>query len=158
MEQENFTNEMIGNLQLEKMLILIRKFLELGIHISIENPLSSFIWKVEELEKLKSEFHLLEVVFDQCMFGLKPPDHASSPGDNRVKKPTKLLTSVPFLRQLATRCDRLHDHVGVQGRYRSEEGKWCSRASAAGVYPVALCKRWSALVARQLRHAEKEFA
>ena len=69
-----------------------------------EHPEGSLCWQRENLKDVPGE----EVVFHQCMVGLKAP----GPGGLPMKKPTKIKTNVPNLVNAlrSLRCNGTHKH------------------------------------------------
>ena len=88
------------------------------------------------------------VRFQQCMYGLGPPDRA----DQRIRKDTVVLGNVAGLVRLARTCDRRHMHAQCYGGVRVH-GKWCSRAKLAGAYPHSLCSAWAKVMVEAFKHA-----
>ena len=51
------------------------------------------------------------VHFDQCAYGLKPPDDAKG----RIKKPTTIVANFPEIMKLARHCSCSRPHTVLQG-------------------------------------------
>ena len=143
---ETLRREIVGNVQHDQMMRLLLVFLALGIGFTVENPLSSFLWHTDDFQELLARDDIYSVRFDQCEYHLLPPDHRALDGDVRVRKSTRLITNIPELKALECRCTGRHQHVATLGTCRDEHGKLVRRSTAAGVYPPALCRRWSAAV------------
>ena len=137
------SREVQGNQEFTGMMRLVVVLHRLGIPVTIENPETSMIWNMPELLAFVDEPDVNSVVFDQCMFGLLPPDHASLQHDVRVRKRTKLVGSAPHLCRLHRVCDRAHQHSHAYGDCRVD-GKRVKRAKAAGIYPESLCRQLAA--------------
>ncbi len=86
------TRELKGNQQLLRMMTLIDALDYVNALWSIENPESSFMFhtKVKALT-LRDDVH--RFTFDQCMFGLAPPDVPSA----RIRKRTCVVTNIAEL-------------------------------------------------------------
>ena len=131
--------EDVGNRQVREGMRFIRVLLELGIPITVENPHDSMIWHSDEMRELEAHSDTNSVVFDQCMYSLRPPDFDPKDNDDRrVRKRTKIVGSVRALNTLSRVCNKQHCHVEAWGHCRLN-GKLVSRAKAAGAYPVCLC-------------------
>ncbi len=146
----SLTRETDGNDQLFQMVRLIDTCNKCNVPWTLENPEGSFVWHTDELIKRVNTDDCRSVVFDQCMYHLRPPDYVKGGGDLRVNKPTRIVGTLPGLNTLACRCDRTHAHAHAYGHVRVGS-KRISRAAAAGVYPSALCCRISRLVVEHLR-------
>ena len=126
--------------------ILARSFeavVHAGGDASLENPLSSLIWQVPQMQQLKVRLHLYNLDFDQCQFG--------SPH----KKPTRLLTSHAALLALARHCQGGHVHDALQGAVRTASGKKIFQTKHAQVYPLPLSlgQVWAQVVATVVHSA-----
>ena len=113
---------------------------------SIENPDQSYLWEFGPFVKLRSKH--LEVVFDQCMFGLCFCDDLE--GKWTVKKRTRLLTNSSRLGDLSRLCDGSHVHHTCLGKVRLK-GHSYDLARLAGAYPAALCAAWARSLRDELR-------
>ena len=115
---------------------------------SIENPLSSFLWKYGPVDLLNEI--AFDVDFDQCQFGLAPPHAAeTNQRDLFIKKATRLRTNLQELKGLGVRCQGGHRHYRCLGSVRA--GGRCVRISeAAGHYPRDLCAAWARLAGARL--------
>ena len=140
--------EVVGNLQLTNMMILVRALLAAGRLFSIENPFRSHLWQTKEMLWLAEQADVFFVRFDQCEFGLRPPDYDGFE-DVRTKKDTLVLTNVPRLRVLQRRCQKNHQHVHAFGVAKTRNG-CVHRSKAAGVYPQDLCIIWARAVRRSI--------
>ena len=129
-----------GNEILRRTVHLCNILADNGSFFTMENPLSSFAWKIPFLVKLARRWGCSEVPLDQCMFGLKIPGLEGSLG--LAKKPTKFLGNMPHLDLLARRCSHSHEHVAVLGGVKFG-GKWQRRSTLAGSYPRALCTAYA---------------
>ncbi len=139
-----------GNEQLFLVVRLIDVCNRCKVPWTLENPEGSFVWHVAELLKRVDTDECDAVVFDQCMYHLRPPDYVKGGDDVRVNKPTRVVGTLRGLATLHCRCDRTHTHAHAYGHVRVGS-KRISRAAAAGVYPISLCHRISRLVVEQLR-------
>ena len=120
-------------------------FLRFGIPFTVENPVDSLLWRSAEMQALKLNDNVSDVVLDQCMFSLRPPDW--SPGhkqDLRVRKRTRVVGTVANLVSIKRMCDKQHEHCEAIESVRVH-GKTVSRTKAAGVYPPTLCRKLAEL-------------
>ena len=131
-------SEVHGNRILARMILLIKRIQQVGGQWSIENPLSSFLWRMPEVKALSRKELVYEVRFDQCMYGLSFKDSPTC----RCKKATLLLTNHENLCSLAKKCDGSHKHVHAIGSVRLN-GVWTKRSKVAGHYPLQLVRAWS---------------
>lgn len=117
-----------------------RALSRLGRYWSLENPASSRLFQFRPVVDLFGLPAVHLVTWDMCAWG------------EPHKKPTSLLTNMTSLSSLAQRCRRDHPHRLLSGQepYRTADGKlkWRSKTSAAGEYPLGLCRAW-ALAARE---------
>ena len=126
-----------------------------GGKFSIENPKSSWLWHHPRIADLL--FVSSDVDFDQCMFGLRPPHAASSDSEDvRIKKPTRLRTSLSTLSCLSRACQGGHTHFRCLGHVHDSRGKLVSVARAAGQYPDSLCTEWAKEVERYVADSALE--
>ena len=114
---------------------------------TIENPTGSYLFLFPPIQALCGLPNVHDVTFDQCCFGLQPPD---GPPGKFVKKQTTVRSNVPSLSSLSRKCPRDHEHVHAMGSVL-HNGQWQSRAKLAGHYPPGLCKQWAACVEAQVQ-------
>ena len=95
----------------------------------MENPGSSYAWKMPEYIKLRNDTGSQEVRLDQCCFNLLIPNGAGKL--ELAKKPTVFAGTLPYLDRLHRKCARNHQHVAVMGGVK-HEGKWTRRSTLAG--------------------------
>ena len=102
-----------------------------------EHPERSLCWQRENLKDVPGE----EVVFHQCMVGLKAPGPDGLP----IKKPTKIKTNVPHLVNAlkSLRCNGHHKHHIVQG---TKDGVKLSAHAAE--YPSELVELFATYVCK----------
>ena len=119
-----------------------------GIY-TIENPAESLVFVCSPFTALKQAAPWIEVQFDQCCYGLRPP--SAAPGEF-IRKRTKLVTNHDAFQQLARACPGIskhHQHVHALGS-RKEPGpsglRTVSVAFSAGRYPSALCEALASIV------------
>ena len=143
---------MRGNKQVKRMLQLIQAQSDVGNFWAFEQPKSSYMLRVPEVLQLLEQPQVSKVLFDQCAFGLRPPDYDPHEGtDKRVKKPTALVTNLPHTECLARKCDGKHVHVHAIGSCKGSSGKHVKRSRVAGTYPPALCRLYSRSVLKALQ-------
>ena len=135
--------EVEGNRQLAEAFRLMVVLRELTIPFTLENPHDSFLWYSNEIAELRSWPEWNEVMFDQCMYKLRPPDW-DRVADIRVRKRTKIGGTLANLKSLRRICDGCHHHSIAFGSVRVN-GKRIVRAKAAGAYPACLCRALASL-------------
>lgn len=107
-----------------------------GILWSIENPASSFLWRMPPVQALAALPGVKQFLLDMCRFGAPH------------KKPTALLSSAD-LSPLALECDmavRPHVHEPLVGTVMIANEQ-VFKTKLAQVYPPALCRAWAGLIA-----------
>ena len=107
-------------MQLKNLLKLIDVSVSVGCFFNIEQPKSSLMLKVPEIEHLIEQNIVSKIDFDQCAYGLRPLRAPGTEGNNdTVKKPTNILTNMPkaFLHRT---CDGTHRHEHAIGAVRLE--------------------------------------
>ena len=107
-----------------------------GILWSIENPASSFLWRMPPVQALAALPRVKQFLLDMCRFGAPH------------KKPTALLSSAD-LSPLALECDmavRPHVHEPLVGTVLIANEQ-VFKTKLAQVYPPALCRAWAGLIA-----------
>ena len=135
----NLNREIQGNEILHRTLYLCHLLAEHGSFFTLENPLTSFAWKIPGMQKLIHDHSCTTVILDQCMYHLRVPDNS---GKLRLaKKSTIFLGTLPGLEKLARRCSGCHRHIQVIGGVKYN-GKWTRRSQIAGAYPKPLCKAY----------------
>ena len=104
-----------------------------GRFFVLEHPARASSWQTAEMKHLKNQPFVYEVVFDQCMTGLRSKVHRMP-----MRKRTRLLTnSVNVVRNFQNLCcDKSHAHQTIQG---SEGG--VRRSVWAQCYPPPLVER-----------------
>ena len=129
--------EETGNILAFRTIVLCKVLHAHGNFFTIENPLTSFVWKLHEMEDLLNQTHAQKIRFDQCAYGLKLPGEHGEWG--AAKKPTILGGTLPGIEKLARVCQGDHAHIAVIGGVKVD-GKWTRRSTLAGRYPLKLCQ------------------
>ena len=94
----------------------------------LEHPHAASSWETPGLRRLREHPEVIEIVLDQCMFGLTSRD---GNGQTPARKRTRILTNIRAAPMFLERqCDGSHQHVHLLS----------GRAKAAQSYPEALCK------------------
>ena len=137
--------EILGNRILHRTLELWRILHNHGSFFTLENPLTSYAWKVPAMISLIKDCQCQVVRFDQCQYGLKMPASESKMG--LALKPTTMVGTLPHMHLLSRRCSKSHEHVAVIGGVR-HNGKWRKRSELAGSYPRQLCQSIARLFER----------
>ena len=149
MGNDTLQRERLGNLQLKQMMKIICALVKHKVPFTIENPIQSLLWQTAELKTILGMEGCESAVFDQCVFGLRPPD--SVPGDNKfVRKRTRIVGILRGLSSLSKLCQGGHEHVHAVGSAKVN-GRWIRRSSAAAAYPAKLCNALSFLVNRHVQ-------
>ena len=128
--------EITGNELLRRSVILIRMLIrgQRNNTFTIENPVTSYLFKMPSITRLIQRKEVESVIFDQCEYGLHFP---GTPKDHLVKKPTRFIGNLP-LSSLARRCGGGHVHLHAIGGLKTKSG-WKKRSELAGRYPRKLC-------------------
>lgn len=109
-----------------------------GRHAALEQPWYATSWKTKTLATMPGH----DASFHQCAFGCKLPDEHGNP--QYIKKPTTVRCTDDWMAfELTRRCDVDHFHLPIEG---SSPGIG-SRAEAAGVYQMPLCKAFFKAIA-----------
>ena len=131
--------ELLGNELLSRTVYLCRLLHSHGSFFIIENPQSSYAWKMPSMISLLKDTHAQTVVLDQCEYGLKIPDKSGELA--LAKKGTIFAGTLPKLERLSKRCSKNHAHAQVIGTAKAH-GKWQKRSALAGAYPTNLCRAY----------------
>ena len=95
---------------------VIYRCLDLGILVSCENPVNSYMWQIDPFPALLADIRLSANVWDGCMHG------------GERDKTSLWLATKDLLDDLAMRCDKTHTHkpwsVDLQ------QGKWTFATAA----------------------------
>ena len=97
---------------------------------SVENPLSSGLFRCPQIVEIEKRNDVFSSVFDMCAYGA------------HYKKPTKVLGTLPSLPQLSMLCPGSHYHDRLQGTVLVA-GKHVWATKLAGAYPPPLCRAWA---------------
>ena len=110
-----------------------------GRNATLEHPWLSRAWYTRAFACLE-EFSY-DAYVDQCMYGLKVPDHQGEP--ELAKKPTCFRTTKQSLADgLSWACDGSHSHVPIEGNAPGGQ----KRSALAESYPEELAKRLAFLM------------
>ena len=137
---DSLQRERLGNQILRRTIHLCHLLHAHGSFFTLENPLSSWAWKMPEMCHLLSSTGSKIISLDQCMLGLKIPHNNGVM--RATKKPTIFAGTMPHLEGLSIRCSHDHEHVAVLGGVKWGN-KWQKRSSLAGNYPARLCQTYS---------------
>ncbi|CAE7749104.1 unnamed protein product, partial [Symbiodinium necroappetens] len=121
----------LANELLFRSLELFVAVVQAGGDATLENPRSSLMWQVPQVQQLKLKLHLYNVDLDQCQFG------------SIFRKPTRFLVSDARLLTLARTCDGGHTHVPLKGRVRSASNEVVFLTKVAQEYPTQLCHQFA---------------
>ena len=147
----------LGNQQIVMICHLCVLLHRSGYHFTIENPLGSYVWRFEPVQRLIEYLgdDCCIVDFDQCYFGLQLP---GAEKHMFCQKSTRLLGNIQTLKELGHRCPgrssaHVHDHAFGSARVEVSPGVFCnlSKAGAAGIYPVGLTAPWASASARFIK-------
>ena len=131
------SRERVGNEILRRTIHLCNLLHAHGSFFTLENPATSWAWKMPILKDLLERTGSTAVHLDQCMLGLKIPDENGILG--AAKKPTIFAGSMPNLEIMGISCSHDHEHVAVLGGVKWEN-RWQKRSTLAGSYPARLCQ------------------
>ena len=96
-----------------------------GAYVSIENPSRSYMWMTRWMAKLISDFNLVEVKFQQCMWS------------GRRDKWSSFYTNAEWLHHLARECDQSHHHAPWGVSFHGNKHSFNTAEEAE--YPQKLC-------------------
>ena len=128
--------ERIGNEIAARVVMLCIILSNHGSFFTIENPKTSYLWKLTVLGDLFKLDNCQTVEFDQCEYCLKIPNESGVLA--LAKKSTTIVGTLPHLSLLKRKCTKTHSHVQVIGGVRTKQG-WKKRSELAGAYPQQLC-------------------
>ncbi len=119
---------------------IAERAVQVGAFFSVENPLSSLIWRLRAAQRVARLRGVRLLELEQCAFG----------GQHR--KATGVLTNAGWLP--ARRCEAAppHSHVTLQGRvwsYKDEQMVWYTAEAAE--YPWGLCVAWAKAAAAAVK-------
>lgn len=132
--------EVLGNLILERTLILIQILEKHGNWWTLENPRSSYVWLMPGLADKLNHPKYFEAVMHQCAYGLRLKDSEGRYGP--CKKHTRFLGNLPGLADLSRTCSCQTAHVHAVGGVKTRTG-WRRRSELAGHYPLTLCQAYA---------------
>ena len=130
--------EVRANKLLDRSLALIRALLRGNRNntFTLENPDTSFLFRMPGMRRLCRRSQVSSVILDQCMFGLRIPGCKQN---EYVKKKTRFVGNVN-LAAILLKCDGSHRHVHALGGVKTSTG-WERRSALAGRYPELLCQQ-----------------
>ena len=118
-----------GNVLLNFALEIYEFQLAEGRHFLHEHPASACSWQVPRMAALRKHQDVSEVIAHLCQYGLMTPGPDGTP--TPAQNPTRFLSSAPeLLSWLGQLCPGDHNHQQLIS----------GRASAAAIYPPALCR------------------
>ena len=126
----------LGNQFMELTVELLVLCCQFGVHWSLENPASSFLWDMPPVRALAARAGVGRFILDMCRF------------QSKHKKPTALLSDCD-LSALALACDldvQPHVHEPLVGMVMSKGNK-IFKTKLAQVYPPLLCQAWAKVIA-----------
>jgi hypothetical protein len=134
-----------GNEQLKAVIYLCRLLHLHGCLFSIENPLSSFIWKTVYFLQLVDlcNDNMFFIDLHMCAFNLQLP---GAEPYHYCRKATRIACNFYELKSIRRVCPGLsqfHRHDHAMGSILID-GQRYSKAKAAGCYSVQLCAAWAA--------------
>ena len=124
---------------------VVRKRVEKGREIILENPWPSLLWKLRFMEDLYTEPVMHPITgepvelcrLDQCMYGLE-----GDSGLPHQKATGMLLSSGEMKKYLTTRCDKNHDHEQLEGGQRTKKAQqWPEDLCFAILFAWSMSKR-----------------
>lgn len=124
---ESHPDALLGNRLWNRTPFLARLLLTRGVGIASSHPRGSRAWCWNETEKLIKDLDLAVVENDWCMYPSEPISL------ERCKKPTRIVTSLPWIKACSRVCTLPADHTHG-GKLRG------LRAKAAVAYPLAYCQ------------------
>lgn len=121
---ENNPEVALGNMLWKRAVQLATLCYKHGLYFFLEHPRDSKAWQLSETQRLWNCPGVCAHRVDWCMFD--DPEREGPPN----QKPTRILSTAPWLKEVVRCCDRQHVHgPPLRGK----------RAKAAGAYPVGFC-------------------
>ena len=102
-----------------------RQAMLVGAYVSIENPSRSYLWMTKWMQDLIKEFGLIDIQFQQCMWG------------GERDKWSSFYTNAPWLQSLRKMCDGNHTHKPWGVSWKGSSYSWNTAQEAE--YPTVLC-------------------
>ena len=127
--------EILGNTLCRATVRICEHLHSKGGLFSVESPRASWLFRQPSFLRLLRRRGVCMVHFDQCAYGVKPPDDVKG----RIKKPTTIVANFPEVMKLARRCSCSRPHTVLQGSVRTPDGVF-NRTALAAAYPPALCR------------------
>ena len=126
--------------------------LQHGRHFVIENPLTSQLWSLKDMQELINGAGVNALRTDLCMHGLNDPEKDG----HRFRKSLRLLTTFTEdqLKPLLQQCDDKHEHTQVSSRMKDGT----PRSVFTQVYPYRFCRLAAKLFALHLSSKQKTHA
>jgi hypothetical protein len=133
--------ELEANKEVKHLLLYIYACIAAGVHFTIENPKSSLLWHIPEINELITLNICTKYDMDMCAHGLKTPSHIRPV--EFFKKPTSILSTFRSLPRLCVRCPgtHLHTSLGRRERFQRKDGTWTSKIEFAGAYTNQFCRK-----------------
>ena len=117
---------------------MLRLCTQFGVRWSVENPVSSGLFRWSPLASFLQSHPHHRVVYHNCRFGAP------------YKKSTCIVTDIPGLLNLGKLCRGDHTHIPLNGRVETFGRELAWVTSLAGQYPPALCWQWAREVGKCL--------
>ena len=114
-----------GNVHADFNKVLIAAVEGVGAHFWLENPDSSYLWKMRGYQRFSDPGSTWCCRLDFCRF------------KTRWRKRTRIGTSLPRLRGLRLMCSGGHEHLVLRGMSRHHRKPW---TAVAEPYPRGLCE------------------
>ena len=133
-------SEKLGKLVLRNSIRIVTVCVSVGAFWTLENPGSSFLFRMPAVNRLLSLRSTHSILVDMCAFGL-----VERPGGPYYKKRTRIIGNLPGLDALVRSCPKDHEHQHVEDNVVID-GKSVKRSKLAGVYPRSFCLALSKLV------------
>ena len=130
--------DLLGNEEAKVVAGLCRSLSSVGAFWSIENPKGSYCFLYAPVRDLLLLPSVIDVSFDQCMYGLCPPTPEGFTSA-RIRKGTCIRSNIAGFKNLAFKCDHSHVHTWAIGSVLVNSSR-VSLSASAGAYPKALCR------------------
>ena len=132
----------LGNIIAKHTIHMMQVCCEESIPCSIENPASSFLFKLPAFKWWADLWLADQTILDYCQYG------------ELYRKRTAIFSWAPgskagFMRGVAACCRGDHQHIHLSGW--KQEGVPCRTTKGSAAYPKLLCKKWALCVAAILQ-------
>lgn len=129
--------ERLGNLLARNCVRIAEACNQARVAWTIENPQSSYLWRLPEFVALARRAGVFTTTFPMCAYGCL------------YQKRTAFMSNARWVAGIAAKCTCRRRHERLQGRVRVGQ-RWVHRTALAAAYPPSLCQHLVSLAATLL--------